>query len=92
MMESVFYGVPMVAIPQYPEQAIHADNIAKLGLGVALNPDTITADILRETVEQVSSNQEFAERCRAMQAEVQQTGGYRRAVDAIMLGEGTCSF
>lgn len=84
MMESIFYGVPMVAIPQFPEQAIHADNMAKLGLGVALNPDTITADILREAVEQVSSNQEFAERCRAMQAEVQEAGGYRLAVDAIM--------
>ncbi len=84
VMESLFYGVPMIAIPQMPEQAINADNMAKLGVGTVLHPHIITADILREAVERVVSDQAVTERCRAAQMMVRQLGGYAWAADALM--------
>jgi MGT family glycosyltransferase len=83
-MESLYYGVPMVAIPQMDEQAVTAQRIAEMGLGIALEKETVNATVLRETVERVASNVAFREHVRNMQQITREAGGYGRAADAIM--------
>lgn len=84
IMESLYYGVPMVVLPQTPEQAENARRIVELGLGVRLDSNNLTAEVLCQAVEDVSANPTFLERVRAMQQTVRNAGGYQRAADAIM--------
>lgn len=84
VMESLYYGVPMVVIPQQAEQAMTARRIVELGLGVALDPDQLTAEKLQEAVEKVYSDAAIRERVQVMQHLVRQAGGGSRAADAII--------
>jgi MGT family glycosyltransferase len=83
-MESLYYGVPMVGLPQMPEQAMTARRIQELGLGTALEMNTLTVETLRETVKAAISNPDYRQNAQAMQQYVRNAGGYRRAADAIL--------
>ncbi len=83
-MESLYYGVPMVAIPQMFEQEMTARRIAEMGLGIALEKEVVNVTTLREAVERVATEAAFRERVRSMQQITRKAGGYQRAADAIM--------
>jgi MGT family glycosyltransferase len=83
-MESIAYGVPMVVIPQMPEQAVTARRVQELGLGVALEADEISPKMLRDAVIRVAEDPAFRERVREMQRLAREAGGYRRAAEAII--------
>jgi MGT family glycosyltransferase len=83
-MESLYYGVPMVAIPQMVEQAMTAQRIAEMGLGVMLEKEAVNATMLCEAVERVANEASFRERAQSMQRVTREAGGYLRAADAIM--------
>ena len=83
-MESLYYGVPMVAIPQMIEQAMTAQRIAEMGLGVMLEKEAVNVTMLREAVGRVANEASFRERVQSMQRITRESGGYLRAADAIM--------
>jgi MGT family glycosyltransferase len=83
-MESLSFGVPLVVVPQMKEQEMTARRVQELGLGLALESETLTAETLRATVEQVASDLDVRTRTREMQQKIHQAGGAIRAVDAIM--------
>jgi MGT family glycosyltransferase len=82
-MEALYYGVPMLALPQMPEQAVNADRLAALGLGVKLDPQAITADALRSAVDQVTVSPVIQANLHRMQAEVRDAGGAEAGAQAI---------
>jgi len=84
VMEGLYYGVPMVVLPQQAEQQMTARRIAELGLGVVLDAETTTAQGLQEAVEKVYRDQAIHERARAMRQIVRAAGGARSAADAII--------
>lgn len=84
VMESLYYGVPMVVIPQQVEQAMTARRIAEMGLGIALENDAVDVTTLREAVERVTNEAAFRQRVQHMQQVTREAGGYKRAADAIM--------
>jgi MGT family glycosyltransferase len=83
-MESLYYGIPMVAIPQMPEQAMTAQRIEELGLGLMLDKNTVTPESLRLAVERMMTDASFRTRVSEMQHHVRNAGGYKKATDAIM--------
>jgi UDP:flavonoid glycosyltransferase YjiC (YdhE family) len=83
-MESMYFGVPMVLIPQQLEQQLHAQRVVDMGLGVMLEKETVHATTLREAVERVAHDPMYRERIQHMQQSVCTAGGYQRAADAIM--------
>lgn len=83
VMESLYYGVPLVVIPPGVEQAATARRVVELGLGIALEQKDLTAEALREAVERVRSTPAFYERARTMQQWVREAGGAQRAADAL---------
>lgn len=84
-MESLYYGVPMVAIPQATvDQAITARLVAEMRLGVALSKAEATIERLREAVEHVATNEAIGQSVRYMQRLTREAGGYRRAAVAIL--------
>jgi MGT family glycosyltransferase len=84
VMESMYYGVPMVLIPQQPEQQMHARRTVELGLGVQLDKGAVTAASLREAVERVANDPQYRARAQEMQLRMHEDGGYQRATDAIV--------
>jgi MGT family glycosyltransferase len=84
VMEAIYYGVPMVVVPQQPEQAMTAARVAELELGVALEPGQATAGALRDAVNTISSDAGgYRSRLAHMQQAARDAGGYLRAADAI---------
>lgn len=86
-MESIYYGVPMVVIPQMPEQAATARRVQELGLGVALEPGEIGPDVLRDAVTRVAEDSAFRERVREMRQLAHEAGGERRRRSSGSVGE-----
>ena len=83
VMEAIYYGVPMVVVPQQPEQAMIAARVAELGLGVALESGKITADALRDAVTTISGDPGYRSCLAHMQQAARDAGGYLRAADVI---------
>jgi len=83
VMESLYFGMPVVVVPQMREQEVTAQRCAGLGLGMALDNADLTAEKLRAAVEQVHHTPILGEHVLAMQQTMRAAGGYQRAVDAI---------
>lgn len=84
VMESLYYGVPLIVVPQMPEQYMNGQRVQELGLGVALDTDTVTPDILREAVQRVAQEPSYRDNVRAMQQNIHESGGYKQAADALI--------
>ena len=84
VMESMYYGVPMVLIPQQPEQRLNAQRVSALEIGIGLDKDALTADTLRAAVEQIAQHTSYRAKAQALQQATRSAGGYQRATDAII--------
>jgi MGT family glycosyltransferase len=82
-MEALYYGVPLLTLPQMPEQAVNADRVVALGLGQQLDVRAVTADALRDALDQVTSSSEIRANLTRMQAEVRAAGGVDAGVQAL---------
>jgi len=84
VMESLFHGVPMVVVPQIPEQACTAKMMTDAKLGVAIDPRVSSAEVLRDAVTKVARDVTVAENVRKMQQIIRATNGPRDAATAIL--------
>ncbi len=84
VMESMSYGVPMVVVPQQPEQQMNGQRIVDLGLGALLDKNTVNATDLRAAVEQIAQNVQYREHAQSLREATLAGGGYQRAADAII--------
>ncbi|MET7606054.1 macrolide family glycosyltransferase [Streptomyces avermitilis] len=83
VMESLSFGVPMVAIPQMSEQRANADRVVELGLGALLHRDRVTAQALREAARGVLGAPSYAERAGWMRERIAASGGAPAAADLL---------
>ena len=83
-MESLAHGVPVVVIPQMAEQPLNAARVDEMGLGLALEKEHVTVELLRQAVERVEREPAFREKAGVLQQEVRGAGGYRRAAEVIL--------
>ncbi len=82
-MEALASGVPLVAVPQMPEQEANARRAEELGLGRRTDPDTLTAEGLREVVDEVAGNDDIRANLATMRRVLTECGGARAGADAI---------
>lgn len=82
-LESLALQVPLVAVPQMAEQRANADRIRDLGLGEALDPQTITPDALWDAVDRVVHDSQIARRLTDISAEIKASGGARAGADVV---------
>jgi MGT family glycosyltransferase len=82
-MEALYFGVPLVAFPQQPEQEATARRIEELGLGRRLETADLTAASLLQTVSEVSGNAEIRKNVASMSGNVRSAGGAAAAANAI---------
>lgn len=82
-MESLYYGVPMLAIPQISEQMVTAKRIEELGAGLSLAREEISIATLRRCVLTLLHDQSFRRNAQALGEASRRDGGYVRACDRI---------
>lgn len=82
-MEALYYGVPLVCVPQMLEQEVNAGRVAELGLGVRLDAARLTADDLRAAVDAVTGDAAVRAGLDRMQHAVRTAGGAVAAAEAI---------
>lgn len=81
--EGLYNGVPMIVIPQSADQPLIAGQAAKVGAGLPLHMQSLTADQLRQTVDEVLSRPSFREAAAAMRQSFRSSGGAKQAVNGI---------
>ncbi len=83
--EAIYYGVPMIAIPQMDEQAITARQIEKLGLGAAfLDKNSITSESLKAAIVKLLEDGSYRSTAREFSEDMKGLGGANASADAIM--------
>lgn len=82
-LESLALEVPMIAVPQMAEQQANADQIQDLGLGEALDPQTITPDALWSAIDRVAHDSQIARRLADISTEIKASGGARAGADVV---------
>lgn len=81
-MESLYYGVPLVTVPQMPEQEANARRVQELGLGQRV-PDEVDAGVLRKVVDDITADEHIRSNVAAMRTTVCSGGGPVAGADAL---------
>lgn len=81
--EGLYYGVPLIVIPQSADQPIIARQVANIGAGIKLQMQGLTANQLREAADHVLNTPSFHKAVSNIKESFQKSGGYHQAVDEI---------
>lgn len=81
--EAIYYGVPVIVIPEGIDQLMVANRIAELGLGKRFKNNKITAKTLRKMAAAVLENPSYKEAIDLMSVDMKTSGGYEQAVIEI---------
>jgi hypothetical protein len=79
--EGLYYGVPLIVLPQQPEQAIVANRVQDTGAGVLL-PD-LTKDHLQGALAKVLASPTMKQAAQTIGDSLKAAGGYVRAADVV---------
>ena len=83
--ESIYYGVPMIAIPQMDEQAITARQIEKNGLGFAFcDKKEITSEKLKAAIQALLNDPAYKNKVDEFSQDMKSLGGAKATAQAIM--------
>ncbi|WP_053368720.1 macrolide family glycosyltransferase [Bacillus sp. FJAT-27245] len=81
--EALYCGVPLIIIPQSADQPVIASQVAKIGAGIKLHMQGLTAKQLKESVDYLLNHPSFREAAENIQETLQKSGGYYQAADEI---------
>lgn len=81
--EALWFGVPVVGVPQAVDQFGNADALVALGVARRVDTDDATAAALREAVEGVTGDGAVRARLAELRARLHEEGGAARAADAV---------
>jgi MGT family glycosyltransferase len=81
--EALYYGVPLLIIPQSADQNLVGQRIEQLGAGKALRRTSVTAQRLRSTADDLLADPAFQQASAYLGKSFGQPDGYLRASDEI---------
>jgi MGT family glycosyltransferase len=81
--EALYYGVPLLAIPEANDQPYVARRIVQLGAGISLSPKRVTAPRLRRLAETILADTSYARASANIGESLRQAGGFLAAVEEI---------
>jgi MGT family glycosyltransferase len=84
VMESLYFGVPMVVIPSTKEQRLTAHRVEILGCGTVLERTAVTAEMLHQNACALLKDDALKSRLGLMRKRMDTAGGHKRAVEAIV--------
>ncbi|MDQ3402003.1 MAG: OleI family self-immunity macrolide glycosyltransferase [Actinomycetota bacterium] len=83
LTEALYFGVPMIAVPQAVDQFLNGARLTELNLGAHIPNDEVTGERLRAALLHVSSDPEIAANLAAMRDAVRAAGGAPAAADVV---------
>ena len=81
--EALYYGVPLLAIPQATDQHYIARRIEQTGAGIRLSRKQVTASRLRNSADAIRTHAHYAQASARISESLRQAGGFRAALQAI---------
>jgi MGT family glycosyltransferase len=81
--EGLYYGVPLIVIPQSADQPVIAGQVANIGAGIQLQMESLTAKQLSDAADHVLNQSSFHKAVANIRESFQKSGGYHQAVDEI---------
>ncbi|WP_160723726.1 macrolide family glycosyltransferase [Bacillus sp. USDA818B3_A] len=81
--EGLYYGVPLIVIPQSADQPVIAEQVTNIGAGISLQMQNLNPNQLREAVDHVLNQPSFHNAVADIRESFQKSGGYEQAVDEI---------
>ena len=81
--EAMYYGIPVIGVPQRGDQPIVANRMRELGLGEVIDKKHVTAANLRATANKILNDSTYQANMDKMRQEMLLAGGYSKAVDEI---------
>ncbi|MEC0092257.1 macrolide family glycosyltransferase [Paenibacillus macquariensis] len=83
--EGLYYGVPLIVLPQSADQPAVARRVAEMGAGIHLNQEGLTAQDLREAAESVLKDASIRKLSIEIGDSFRAAGGYHQAVEEIFM-------
>jgi len=81
--DGLYFGVPLLLIPQQFEQYINAKRVVELGAGLILTSDQANVDSIRTNATRLLTDSHFKEEAKRIGETFRTAGGMSRAVDEI---------
>ncbi|MDQ1470410.1 MAG: zeaxanthin glucosyltransferase, partial [Bryobacterales bacterium] len=82
--QSLYFGVPMIAIPLSHDQPAIGARLARTGAGIVIPPRQLTPERLRTALQRLlAPDNSYRTRAQCMQVASRQAGGLNRAADII---------
>lgn len=82
--EGLYYDVPLILIPQSADQPAVANRVAELGAGIAIRKDKVTPELLKQSVANILSDNNFKINSGKIGKSLREAGGYKKGVDEIL--------
>lgn len=83
VMQSLLFGVPMVAIPLAHDQPGTAARIVRSGTGEAIAPGAVTVENLRASIRRVMERPDFRLRAGRIRESIGHAGGVEKGADVV---------
>lgn len=84
VMESLYYGVPMIVLPLTADQPVNGNRVEELGFGKKLEYGKMTYKILHDAAFDVLNNTMIEENISYINNTMRAAGGNRYGAEAIM--------
>lgn len=81
--EAMYFGVPLIVVPQVANQPIVEKRIEDLELGRVINKNNISSNIIRNYANEILNNDRYKDNMMKMRTKLRQAGGEERAVELI---------
>ena len=81
--EAMYYGIPVIGIPQRGDQPIVANRMRELGLGEVIDKKHVTAANLKATASKILNDSSYQANMAKMRQQMLSAGGYSKAADKI---------
>ena len=81
--EAMYYGIPVIGIPQRADQPIVANRMRELGLGEVIDKKHVTAANLKAMASKILNDSSYQANMAKMRQQMLSAGGYCKAADKI---------
>ena len=80
--EALYYGVPLIVIPQFADQFDWAAMVEHSGVGVQLKPHQVTSQTIKKSIQTIESGG-YREKSQKMSQIMKRAGGVDKAADLV---------
>ena len=80
--EALYYGVPLLVLPQFGDQSDWAAMVMQSGVGLQLKLHQVTSQTIKESIETIESG-EYHEKAQKMSQIMKRAGGVDKAADLV---------